>query len=221
MAARRVPQSKVPYLVEAHLLGRMGRSNQEAREAFHADLYRPDRIPAYPVLGTAMSLMELGLKGLAIPALETGVSTVNDDDRVSGQPMARIYIRLAEYLKDDLELEEEAVEVLLMSTRLHPMPLAYNRLSKEALEREDYEQSAEYLEQSLRLDPDQAGVHATLGQVAARMDDPATALQHFRRALELNPALEDRLRPWVSVRRAPASGCCPPGTQDSTRIPHE
>ena len=201
MAARRVPQSKVPHLVEAHLLGRLGRSNQEEREAFHADLYRPDRIPAYPVLGTGMSLLELGLENLGMHALATGVSAASGDDRVSKAPMARIYIRLAEYLEDDLELEEEAVEVLLMSTRLHPMPLAYNRLSKEALEREDYEQAAGYLEQSLRLDPDQAGVHATLGQVAARMDDPATALQHFRRALELNPALEDRLRPWVSVDR--------------------
>ena len=88
-----------------------------------------------------------------------------------------------------------------MSTRLHPMPLAYNRLAREALEREDYEQSAEYLQQSLRLDPDQAGVHATLGQIAAEMEDPATALEHFKRALELNPTLEDRLRPWVTVHR--------------------
>ena len=115
--------------------------------------------------------------------------------------MARIYMRLAEYLKDDLEFEEEAAEVLLMSTRLHPMPLAYNRLAEGAIEREDYEQAAEHLQQSLRLNPDQAGVHATLGQIAAGMDDPPTALRHFKRALELNPDLEDRLSPWITVHR--------------------
>ena len=201
MASRRVPRNSLPHLIEADLLARMGRSDEDAREAYHADLRKPDRIPAYPVLGTAMSLIELGLKDLAISALENGVSTTVGDDRVPRRPMARIYMRLAEYLKDDLELKQEAVEVLLMSTRLHPMPLAYNRLAREALAREEFELSADYLEQSLRLDPDQAGVHATLGQIAAELDDPPTALRHFKRALELNPALEDRLRPWVTVHR--------------------
>ena len=201
MAARKLPQNKIPHLIESDLLAKMGQSSQEAREAYHADLRKPDRIPTYPVLATGMSLFELGLKDLAVSALETGVSATNQDDRVPGEPMARIYVRLAEYLKEDLELVEEAAEVLLLSTRLHPLPLAYNRLAKGALDRQDYEQAAEYLEQSLQLDPDQAGVHATLGQIAAGMDDPPAALRHFKRALELNPALEERLSPWITVHR--------------------
>ena len=146
-----------------------------------------------------MSLFELGLKDLAMSALETGVSATNQDDRVPKEPMARIYVHLASYLKEDLELEEEAAKVLLLSTRLHPIPLAYNRLATGAIERKDYEQSAEYLEQSLRLDPNQASVHATLGQIATETGDSDTALHHFKRALELNPALKDHLGPWITV----------------------
>lgn len=200
MAGRRVPRNKISHLIEADLLTRLERPNQEALGAYQADLLKPDWIPAFPVLSTGMSLFALGLGNLAMPALETGVSATSKDDRVPREPMARIYLRLSEYLKDDLKLEEEAVEVLLLSTRLHPMPLAYNRLAKGALARKDYDQSAEYLERSLQLDPEQAGVHATLGQIAAK-DDPPTALRHFKRALELNPDLEDRLRPWITVRR--------------------
>ena len=199
MATRKLPQNSIPHLIEADLLPRLGRSDQEASEAYHFDSRRPDRTPAYTILGTGMSLFGLGMNDLAMSALETGVSATKEDDRVSGRSMARIYLRLAEYLEDDLELKHEAVEVLLMSTRLHPMPLAYNRLAGGALEREDYERSAQYLEHSLLLDPGQANVHATLGRIAVEMDDPATALRRFERAIELNPALEGSLGPWVTA----------------------
>ena len=200
-AARRVPQNRIGHLIEAHLLARLGGSSRQASEAYHTELLEPHRIPADAALAAGMSLFELGLKDLAISALETGVSATIEDDRVPGEPMARIYVRLASYLKEDLELEEEAAEVLLLSTRLHPLPLAWNRLAKYALASQDYGQAAEYLKQSLRLNPDQAGVHATLGQIAAEMEDPAAALQHFKRALQLNPELEDRLSPWITVHR--------------------
>ena len=199
IATRKVPQNRIAHLIEADLLVRMGGSNREASEAYHADLLKLDRIPADAVLATGMSLFELGLKDLAMSALETGVSATSQDDRIPKEPMARIYMHWASYLKEDLELEEEAAKVLLLSTRLHPIPLAYNRLATGAIERKDYEQSAEYLEQSLRLDPNQASVHATLGQIATETGDPAAAQHHFKRALELNPALEDHLSPWITV----------------------
>ena len=171
MATRKLPQNKISHLIESDLLVRMGRSNQEAREAYHADLRKPDRIPAYTALATGMSLFGLGMSNLAMSALETGVSATNQDERVPKEPVARVHVRLAEHLKDEYKLEEEVPRVLLLSTRIHPIPLAYNRLSGEALGRKDYEQSAEYLKQSLQLDPNQAGAHATLGQVAAKMGD--------------------------------------------------
>ncbi|MCY3739264.1 MAG: glycosyltransferase family 39 protein [Gemmatimonadaceae bacterium] len=201
MAARRVPENRIAPLIEAHLLARMGGPDREASEAHHTELLEPHRIPADAALATGMSLFELGLKELAVSALETGVSATIEDDRVPREPMARIYMRLASRLKEELELEEEADEVLLMATRLHPLPGAYNRLARGALEKEHYGPAAEYLQQSLRLNPEQAGVHATLGQIAAEVDDPATALRHFRKALELNPDLEDRLSPWITVHR--------------------
>ena len=201
MAARRVPQNRIAHLIEADLLARLGRPGQEASEAYHAELLQPHRIPADAMLGTGMGLFQLGMTDLAMSALESGVSATNQDDRVPGEPMARIYIGLADYMKKEHEMEEEAVRVLSMSTRIHPTPLACNRLAEEALERQDYEQAAEYLEQSLRLDPDQAGVHATLGQIAVKVGDPAAALRHFKRALEMDPDLEDELSPWVTVRR--------------------
>lgn len=201
MAARRVPQNRIAHLIEADLLARLGRPGQEASEAYHAELLQPHRIPADAMLGTGMGLFQLGMTDLAMSALESGVSATNQDDRVPGEPMARIYIGLADYMKKEHEMEEEAVRVLSMSTRIHPTPLACNRLAEEALEREDYEQAAEYLEQSLRLDPDQAGVHATLGKIAVKVGDPAAALRHFKRALEMDPDLEDELSPWVTVRR--------------------
>ena len=203
MATQRVPQNRIAHLIEANLMARLGRPKLRASQAYHADLRRGDRIAADAFLATGLSLFELGLRDLALSALEAGVSSAGWDERVQGEPMARIYMGLAEHLKDSLQLREEATKVLLMSTRLHPMPLAYNRLGIGALEKEDYEQSAVYLRRSLELDANQARIHAALGHIAAKMEGRASprAMRHFRRALELNPDLEDDLSPWITVHR--------------------
>ena len=202
MAARRVPQNRIAHLIEANLLARAGRpkQKQEASRRYHADLRAGDRIAADGFLATGMSLFELGLKDLALSALKAVVSSAESDERVAREPMARIYMDLADHLNDENELDEGAADILLLSTRLHPTPAACNRLAVRAIERKDYEQSATYLRQSLELDANQAGVHAALGHIAAKMDDPATAQRHFHRALELNPALEDDLGP-ITVPR--------------------
>ena len=56
-----------------------------------------------------------------------------------------------------------ATELLLLSTRIHPLPKAYNFLSLIALRENSQGKAAEFLEQSLQLDDKQARVHGGLG----------------------------------------------------------
>ena len=49
------------------------------------------------------------------------------------------------------------------------------------------------LETAIRLDPNLATAHAALGVVFERLEDPAGAERHYRRAVDLNPQSPDNL----------------------------
>ena len=96
--------------------------------------------------------------------------------------------------------KKEAEEVLLLSIEIQPLPPAYNRLGKIAVEGGDYEQAEKYFQQSLQLDAEQAHVYTNLGQITARfLNQPAKALHHFKQAFQLNPKLEAEYANWISA----------------------
>lgn len=142
-AIRERPHSRIAHLIEAHLLARTGEAPGPAARAYHADLRRPDRIPAYPIAATGMSLFEVGLNDLAMGALDTGVSATTRDGRVSAPLMARLYVRFADHLRGSRGLESEAADILLLSTRIHPLASAYDRLGRLAPGRVDSARSAD------------------------------------------------------------------------------
>ncbi|MDE2800795.1 MAG: hypothetical protein OXI94_19180, partial [Gemmatimonadota bacterium] len=202
LAARRAtvqfPQSKIAYLIAAEIHRQRG--NGEVRELSQIYLAEVARhLNSHWLLwGSGQSLLELGLTDLTLSVLEGGTRQI-----VSGKEVeaANLYIVLAYRLYNRQE-KEEAAKVLLFSTRIHPLPVAYNSLANIAVEGEDYKQAVEYLDQSLQLDDKQAGVHADVGKITARfLNDQPKALYHFQRALELDPKLEADLSGWVEIKR--------------------
>jgi tetratricopeptide (TPR) repeat protein len=145
-----------------------------------------------------VSLLELGLTDLTLSVLEAGTQRVVPDETFE---MANLYIALARRLYNRQAIED-AVKIFLLSTRIHPLPQAYNFLAHIAIQREDYKQAVAYFEQSLQLDDKQAKEHAAVGKITARyLNNPSRALYHFQRALELDPKLEADLSGWVEIKR--------------------
>ncbi|MDE2700572.1 MAG: hypothetical protein OXI23_17005, partial [Gemmatimonadota bacterium] len=145
--------------------------------------------------GSGRSLLELGLTDLTLSVLEEGTRQIVPGNEVEA---ANLYIALAYRLYERQE-KEEAAKVLLYSTRIHPLPLAYNFLANIAVEGEDYKQALGYFEQSLQLDDKQANAHAAAGKIAIQfLNDQPKALYHFQRALELDPKLEADLSRWIN-----------------------
>ena len=199
LAARRTikqfPQSKIAYLIAAEIHRQRG--NGEARELSQIYLAEMARnLSSHWLLwGSGRSLLELGLTDLALSMLEEGTRRVTPGTEVE---TANLYIVLAYRLYDRQE-KEEAAKVLLLSTQIRPLPLAYNFLANIATEREDYKQAVGYFEQSLQLDDKQADVHATIGKITAQfLNNQPKSLYHFQRALELDPKLEADLSRWIN-----------------------
>ncbi len=206
LAARRAieqfPQSKIAYLIAAEI--QKQREDGEAMELYRA--YRAEAVRhPYPHLlfwVSGMSLLELDLTDLALSILEEGARQVSSipSDAIM---MAHQYIALAGRLYDRQAIEE-AAKIFLLSTQIHPLPVAYNSLANIAILREDYKQAVAYLEKSLQLDDKQAKEHAAIGKITARfLNNQPKALYHFQRALELDPKLETDLSRWVEIKREP------------------
>ena len=198
LAARRAiaqfPQSKIAHLIASEIHRQRGEEALKLSQAYWTEIAR--NLNSHWLLwGSGMSLLELGLTDLTLSVLEEGTQRI-----VSGKEVeaANLYIVLAYRLYHRQE-KEEAAKVFLFSTRIHPLPVAYNSLASIAVEGEDYKQAVEYLEQSLQLDDKQAGVHADVGKITARfLNDQPKALYHFQRALELDPKLETDLSRWIN-----------------------
>ena len=201
MAAKRAtaqfPQSKIAHLIAAEIHRQRGEEAMELSQAYWTEIAR--HLSSHWLLwGSGRSLLELGLTDLTLSVLEEGTQQI-----VSGKEVeaANLYIVLALRLYERQE-KEEAAKVLLFSTQIHPLPLAYNFLANIALQGEDHKQAAGYFEQSLQLDDKQANVHVAVGKIIARfLNDQPKALYHFQRALELDPKLEADLSGWVKIKR--------------------
>ena len=195
-AIAQFPESKIAYLIAAEIHRQRG--NAEVRELSQTYLTEVARnlSPHWLLWGSGQSLLELGLTDLTLSVLEEGTRQVVVQDKAV--EAANLYIILANRLYDRQE-KEDAAKVLLLSTQIHPLPMAYNFLANITLQREDYKQAAGYFEQSLQLDDKQADVHATIGKITARfLNNQPKALYHFQRALELDPKLETDLSRWIN-----------------------
>lgn len=199
LAARRAteqfPQSKIAYLIAAEIHRQRGDGEaMERHRAYWAEVAQS--LSSHWLLwGSGQSLLELGLTDLTLSVLEEGTRRVAPGKEIEA---ANLYIILASRLYDRRE-KEEAAKVLLFSTQIHPLPMAYNFLANIAIEGKDYKQAAGYFEQSLQINDKQAGVHAAIGKITARfLNDQPSALYHFQRALELDPKLETDLSRWTN-----------------------
>ena len=80
-----------------------------------------------------MSFFELGLPDLAVTILKSGVRQISSSYPGEAGLMSRYYFLLADRLYDRGQ-KKEAEEVLLLSIEIQPLPPAYNRLGKIAVE---------------------------------------------------------------------------------------
>ena len=135
---------------------------------------------------TGHSLLHLGLPDLALKALIMG--TMLPFEPVDRLPMARAYLTLANKIRD---LPRHAEKVYELSTRLHPLPGACNRLGVISISQGRVSEALIWWRRSIELDPQQAKVHADLARLLVRHDlDPLQAVFHADMAGQLDPALE-------------------------------
>ena len=195
LAASRLPQSKIAQLLEGHVYRRMGRSSEVAT------VPHTGQSPPLVLWAAGMSLFELNQPGLATNTLGAGVRLISTSYPGEAGLMSRYYYLLADRLRSTGRTGQ-AAEVLSLSIEIQPLPPAYNRLARIAVEREQYEQAEKYFQKSLQLDAGQAHVHANLGQITARfLEQPARALDHFQKAFQLNPELEAEYADWTAAIR--------------------
>ena len=194
-ATEQFPQSKIAYLIAAEIHRQRGDGDVgELSQIYLSEIAR-NLSPHWLLWGSGQSLLELGLTDLALSVLGGGTRRVTPGTEVEA---ANLYIVLASHLYKRQE-KENAAKVLLFSTRIHPLPMAYNFLANIAIEGKDYKQAAGYFEHSLQIDDKQADVHAAIGKITARfLNDQPRALYHFQRALELDPKLEADLSGWTN-----------------------
>ena len=193
-ATEQFPQSKIAYLVAAEIRRQRGNGDVgELSQIYLTEIAR-NLSPHWLLWGSGQSLLELGLTDLALSVLEEGTRQVAQGKEIEA---ANLYIVLAYRLYDRRE-KEEAAKVLLFSTQIHPLPMAYNFLANIAAQGKDYKQAVEYFEHSLQIDDKQADAHATVGKITARfLNDQPRASYHFQKALELDPKLETDLSGWI------------------------
>lgn len=202
LAARRAteqfPQSKIAHLVAAEIHRQRGNGDVGKLSQIYLSEIARNLSPHWLLWGSGQSLLELGLIDLALSVLEGWTRRITPGTEIEA---ANLYIILASRLYDRQE-EENAAKVLLFSTQIHPLPMAYNFLANIAAQGKDYKQAVEYFEQSLQIDDKQADVHADIGKITARfLNNQPKALYHFQRALELDPKLEADLSGWVEIKQ--------------------
>ncbi|MCY3868277.1 MAG: glycosyltransferase family 39 protein [Gemmatimonadetes bacterium] len=201
LAARRAiaqfPQSKIAHLIASEIHRQRGEEAMKLYRAYWTQAAH-NLNPHWLLWGSGRSLLELGLTDLTLSFLEEGTRRVTPGTEVE---TANLYIALV-YRLYERQKKQEAAKVLLLSTQIHPLPMAYNFLANIAVEGEDYKQAVGHLEQSLQLDDKQADVHAAVGEITVQfLNDQPKALYHFQRALELDPKLEADLSKWVEIKR--------------------
>ena len=204
----RHPREKIGHLFAAEVYRRQGRS--KARNRAHLDFlsgYEPHRAFFLP-WACGMSLVELGLHELAVGV----VAQTGQERHYPSFPhsyMADLYVLLGDQLRQR-DRPDLAKSIFERSLQIHENAIARNHLAYLAAHAGDYVRAAEHWERSLALIEAQPDIHVNLGKLAARyLEDPDRSLYHLRRALQLNPAKEAEVSPWI-VAIENALGAPPP-----------
>lgn len=88
----------------------------------------------------------------------------------------------------------EAAQVDRMLCDAQPRnPQGWNSLGYDLFHAGDLEGAHEAFVQAVRLEPTRASTYFNLARIAARMGDKSMAIEHFAKAVELQPDLKDRL----------------------------
>lgn len=98
-------------------------------------------------------------------------------------------------LLDAKRFSKAASHYAAMTVALPKSPLAAEGSAAAALGLRKLDAARQFAEAALALDAKSSQGHRILGEVAYIQGDYATAIQHWQRALELNPALSVTLRP--------------------------
>ncbi|HSQ79239.1 MAG TPA: sulfatase-like hydrolase/transferase [Candidatus Bathyarchaeia archaeon] len=211
-AASPVPQPKASYgppddvksvlpfeqrLERAILLGDSGRAAESIRELETLTADKKDFTPAYVYL--ARALMAQGRAEDAVRALDAGAR----ENPANYALLAALGSLLVEVRQDD-----RAAEALTRAIAIIDFdPDAWNNLGGIRMRKGDLDKALECFERAVALDAGFAPAHVNIG--AARMasyfgrgrnpDDLAQALDHFRRAVEIDPVSNPALRGLASA----------------------
>ncbi len=144
----------------------------------------PDSYLALTYLGN--TLMKLRRPDEAVPRYQV-VCKLRPDAPVSFLNLGKAYLRLGK-----LDLAAEQFEA---AGRIAPeVPEASYNLGLVADLREDFSRSAGYYRRALDLRPDYAEAHAGLGIALTHLGQRDEAVEHLRKAVQLDPRLLDRVR---------------------------
>ena len=72
-------------------------------------------------------------------------------------------------------------------------PQGWNSLGYDLFHAGDLEGAAEAFSRALKLEPTRASAHFNLARIAARLGDKSKVIEHFARAVELQPDYKERL----------------------------
>ena len=72
-------------------------------------------------------------------------------------------------------------------------PQAWHSLGYDLFHASDLEGAAEAFSRALKLEPTRASAHFNLARIAARLGDKSKVIEHFARAVELQPDYKERL----------------------------
>lgn len=88
----------------------------------------------------------------------------------------------------------EAASIDRMMCEAQPTnPQGWNSLGYDLFNAEDLEGAMEAFQRAIKLEPTRASAHYNLARIAARTGDKSKAIEHFAKAVELQPDYQDRL----------------------------
>jgi arylsulfatase A-like enzyme/Flp pilus assembly protein TadD len=193
-------KSVLPFqqrLDQAILLGDSGQPEDGIRELGSLIADKRDFTPAYIYL--ARALMEQGRADEAVRALDAGVRD---------NPRNYALLSVLGSLLVELQQDDRAAEILTGAIAVFDGdPDAWNNLGGTRMRKGDYDRALECFGRAIALNagftPAYANIGAAhLGRYLGRGRDPselAQALDHFRRAVELDPASNRALRGLASA----------------------
>ena len=114
---------------------------------------------------------------------------------------ARLHYKLAQAFFKKGELDEAMAEYI-RTTNLDPdHEGAYQFIGDFFLTKKEFEKAAKAYENLVRIKPDSAPYHFQLAKLQDRQMQSEPALEHFYRAIVLNPAIEDAYPPLFKLLR--------------------